>query len=109
MRAESAEQHLLARAGNEPENFEEVAAQLQGVVLTECLDIEAMNAGLPDEKKRGSAIYGDIVKRMSELSKNEPARVCGESKDTLMGIAGILSGECRFAWGVPLEEDGHGS
>lgn len=109
MRAESAEQHLLARAGNEPENFEEVAAQLQGVVLTECLDIEAINARLPDEKKRGNAIYGDIVKRMSELSKNEPERVCGESKDTLMGIAGILSGECRFAWGVPLEEDGDGS
>lgn len=109
MRVESAEQHLLARAGNEPEDFEQVAAQLQAVVLTECKDIEAINAGVPDEKFRGSVIYGEILKRMSHLATNEQARVCRESKDTLMGIAGILSGECRFAWGVPLEDDEHGS
>lgn len=109
MRVESAEQHLLARAGNEPDDFEQVAAQLQAVVLTECKDIEATSAGVPDEKFRGSVIYGEILKRMNDLAKNEQARVCHETKDTLMGIAGILSGECRFAWGVPLEEDEHGS
>jgi hypothetical protein len=109
MRVESAEQHLLARAGNEPDDFEQVAAQLQAVVLTECKDIEAINSGVPEEKLRGIVIYGEILKRMAELAKNEQARVCRESKDTLMGIAGILSGECRFAWGVPLEEDEHGS
>lgn len=109
MRVESAEQHLLARAGNEPDDFEQVAAQLQAVVLTECQDIEAISSGIPDEKRRGSVIYSEILKRMNDLATNEQARVCRESKDTLMGIAGILSGECRFAWGVPLEEDKHGA
>ncbi len=109
MRVESAEQHLLARAGNEPDDFEQVAAQLQAVVLTECKDIEAINSRVQDEKRRGSVIYGEILERMTELAKHEQARVCHESKDTLMGIAGILSGECRFAWGVPLVENEHGS
>jgi hypothetical protein len=109
MRVESAEQHLLGRALNEPEEFENIAAQLQAVVLTECKDIEALNSGHPDEKRRGSLIYQEILKRMTGLAKDEPEQVCRESKDTLMGIAGMLSGECRFAWGLPLEEDEDGA
>ena len=60
---------------------------------------------LADEKTRGLAIYKQILQRMDSLAREEPERVCREPKDTLMGIAGMLSGECRFAWGTPLEED----
>ncbi|GAA5233528.1 hypothetical protein GCM10025795_17920 [Verticiella sediminum] len=95
----------MERALVEPYDFEAIATQLVSTVLVECKDIEAMNFDHLDEKTRGLAIYKQILLRMDSLAKEEPEQVCREPKDTLMGIAGMLSGECKFAWGTPLEED----
>ncbi|TSH96841.1 DUF4297 domain-containing protein [Verticiella sediminum] len=105
MRMDSADQRLMERALVEPYDFEAIATQLVSTVLVECKDIEAMNFDHLDEKTRGLAIYKQILLRMDSLAKEEPEQVCREPKDTLMGIAGMLSGECKFAWGTPLEED----
>lgn len=105
MRMDSADQRLMERALLEPDGFDAVANQLVSTVLVECKDIEAMTYDHADEKTRGLAIYKQILQRMDSLAREEPERVCREPKDTLMGIAGMLSGECRFAWGTPLEED----
>lgn len=105
MRMDSAEQHLIERALLEPDNFDVIANQLVSTVLVECKDVEAMAFDHGDEKTRGLAIYRQILQRMDSLAEDEPERVCREQKDTLMGIAGMLSGECKFAWGVPLEEE----
>lgn len=104
LRMDSAEQRLLERALLESEGFEAVAEQLVGAVLVECKDAEAMAADRSDEKALGPAIYREVLIRMEKLATQQPARVCREPKDTLIGVAGMLSGECRFAWGVPLEE-----
>lgn len=105
MRMDSADQRLMERALLEPDGFDAIANQLVSTVLVECKDIEAMAFDHADEKTRGLAIYKQILQRMDSLAKDEPERVCQEPKDTLMGIAGMLSGECKFAWGTPLEED----
>lgn len=105
MRMDSADQRLMARALLEPDGFDDIANQLVSTVLVECKDIEAMAFDHVDEKTRGLAIYRQILQRMESLAKDEPERVCREPKDTLMGIAGMLSGECKFAWGTPLEEE----
>ncbi len=105
MRMDSADQRLLERALLEPDGFESIANQLVSTVLVECKDAEAMTFDHADEKTRGLTIYKKILQRMDSLAKDEPERVCQEPKDTLMGIAGMLSGECRFAWGTPLEEE----
>ena len=81
------------------------AAHVVSTVLVECKDVEAMTFDHPDEKTRGLVIYKQILQRMDCLAKDEPERVCHEPKDTLMGIAGMLSGECKFAWGTPLEQE----
>lgn len=104
IRMDSADQRLLERAILEPEGFEAVAQQLVGAVLVECKDVEAMAFDHIDEKTRGMSIYKQVLKRMDHLATQEPDRVCHEPKDTLMGVAGMLSGECKFAWGTPLEE-----
>jgi hypothetical protein len=104
MRMDSADQRLMERAFAEPDGFDAIANQLISAVLVECKDIEAMAFDYPDEKTRGLAIYKQILQRMDSLAKDEPERVCREPKDTLMGIAGMLSGECKFAWGTPLDE-----
>lgn len=105
MRMDSADQRLMERALLEPDAFEAIANQLISTVLVECKDIEAMAFDHANEKTRGLAIYKQILQRMDSLAKDEPEQVCREPKDTLMGIAGMLSGECKFAWGTPLEEE----
>jgi hypothetical protein len=105
MRMDSADQRLMERALLEPDGFDAIANQLVSTVLVECKDVEAMAFDHADEKTRGLAIYKQILQRMDSLAKEEPERVCREPKDTLMGIAGMLSGECKFAWGTPLEEE----
>lgn len=105
MRMDSADQRLMERALMEPDGFDDVANQLVSTVLVECKDVEAMAFDHADEKTRGLAIYKQILQRMDSLAKEEPERVCREPKDTLMGIAGMLSGECKFAWGIPLDEE----
>ena len=104
LRMDSAEQRLMERALLESEGFEAVAEQLVGAVLVECKDAEAMAIDHSDEKTLGPAIYKQVLLRMDNLATQQPARVCREPKDTLIGVAGMLSGECRFAWGVALEE-----
>lgn len=106
MRMDAAEQRLMERAFLEPDSFDAIANQLVSTVLVECKDAEAMSYDHADEKTRGLAIYKQILQRMDELAKEESERVCSEPKDTLMGIAGMLSGECKFAWGTPLDEGG---
>lgn len=107
MRMDSADQRLMERALLEPDGFDDIANQLVSTVLVECKDVEAMTFDHADEKTRGLAIYREILRRMDDLANEEPERVCREPKDTLMGIAGMLSGECKFAWGIPLDEETH--
>ncbi|ANB77308.1 hypothetical protein AYM40_35070 [Paraburkholderia phytofirmans OLGA172] len=108
-RAMSAESRLLARAISDAENFDEIANQLEGAVLTECKDAEALACIESDERKRGPLIYRTILERLGEVAKNEPDKVENEPKDTLLGVAAMLSGSCRFAWGVPLDDDDDGA
>lgn len=108
LRVISTEQRLIEKALADPENYDAFANQLVGVVLTECKDIEAAAALELDERKRGLSIYRDVLSRLCEVAEKTPARIENEPKDTLLGVAGILSGSCRFAWGVPVEGDENG-
>lgn len=109
LRMISAESRLMEKAISNPESFDALATQLEGVVLIECKDAEALAQLEPDERKRGPTIYRDVLLRLTDLARNDPVRVEHEPKDTLLGLAGMLSGSCRFAWGVPLEEDENGT
>lgn len=108
-RALSAEKRLMEKALVDPEGFEDFANQLEAAVLTECKDVEAFAALEPDERKRGLTIFRNILQRLSDMAANEPSKVENEPKETLIGVAGMLSGSCRFAWGVPLEGDDDGA
>ncbi|WP_017455075.1 dsDNA nuclease domain-containing protein [Herbaspirillum rubrisubalbicans] len=107
-RALAAEERLMAMALAEPETTEELLNQLESTVLVECQDAEALARREVDERKRGALIYSTVLENLIAIAKNEPSRVHNESKDTLMGMAGLLSGSCKFAWGVPLEGEKDG-
>lgn len=104
-RMESAEQRLMERALTDSENFDALANQLTGTVLTICKDAEAEAYAIADDKSKGQHVYAQVLHGLKQTAENNAQKVFNEPIDTLMGVAGMLSGECRFAWGVPLEED----
>jgi hypothetical protein len=108
MRALSAERRLLERAVSQPDDFEGFLNQLEGVVLVECQDAEALGAIESDELKRGPTILRDVLQRLTKIAGEEPVKVEHEPKETLIGVAGMLSATCRFAWGAPIEDESNG-
>ena len=104
-RMESAEQRLMEKALTDSENFEALANQLTGTVLTVCKDAEAEAYGIADDKSKGQHVYAQVLHGLKHVATHNAHKVFNEPIDTLMGVAGMLSGECRFAWGIPLDED----
>ena len=109
MRAMAAEQRLLEKAIAEPERIDALVTQLESTVLVECKDAEILATFESDERKRGTFIYRTVLQNLTDIAVYDPERVCNEPKDTLLGVAGMLSGSCRFAWGVPMEGDDNGA
>lgn len=99
---ESAEQRLMERALTDSENFEALANQLTGTVLTICKDAEAEAYAIADDMSKGQHVF---AKFSTGYVANNAEKVFNEPVDTLIGVAGMFSGECRFAWGVPLDEE----
>lgn len=110
LQAMAAEQRLLERALIAPEAALRTIRQLESVVLVECQNAEALAALESDERRKGLLIYQRIIQRTGELASHDRASVENERAETLRGVAGLLSGSCKFAWGVPIiEEDGDGT
>lgn len=106
LQAMAAEQRLMERAHQNPESALKVINQLEGVMLVECQNAEAEAALESDERRRGIMIYQRILKRTDELARDEKESVENEPPQTLRGVAGLLSGSCKFAWGVLPEIGG---
>lgn len=106
LQAMAAERRLMERAIEDPETAVRVTKQLEGVMLVECQNAEAEAALEADERRRGLLIYQRILQRTDALSRHDRATVENERPETLRGVAGLLSGSCKFAWGVPPDSGG---
>lgn len=106
LQAMAAERRLIERALEDPEAAVRVTKQLEGVMLVECQNAEAEAALEADERRRGLLIYQRILQRTDELSRHDRSTVENERPETLRGVAGLLSGSCKFAWGVPPDFGG---
>lgn len=106
LQAMAAERRLMERVLEEPEASMRVTKQLEGIMLVECQNAEAEAALETDERRRGLLIYQRILQRTDELSRHDRATVENERPETLRGVAGLLSGSCKFAWGVPPDTGG---
>jgi len=110
LQALAAERRLLERALIDPQAALRITRQLESLVLVECQNAEALAALENDERRKGLLIYQRIIKRTEELACHDRASVENERAETLRGVAGLLSGSCKFAWGVPIVEgDGDGT
>lgn len=110
LQAIAAEQRLLESAHIDPEATLRKIGQLESLMLVECQNAEVLAALESDERRKGLLIYQRIIQRTEELARHDRASVENERAETLRGVAGLLSGSCKFAWGVPIvEEHGDGT
>ena len=105
LHALSAEARMLGRASADPERFASVANQLEAVTLTLCKEAELMAALENDERRKGVTVLHGVINTCKSLAKDEPEKVEGEPYETLLGLAGLLSGQCKFAWGADISKE----
>lgn len=107
--AMSAERRLLEEAMMDPEGTLKKTAQLESVMLVECRTAELAASEEADERLRGPRILRRVFQRAEELAQHDRVTVEGERAETLKGIAGLLSGDCKFAWGATFNGGSDGT
>jgi hypothetical protein len=96
----SAEQHLLDLV-TRPDEGQQICSQLENVVLGECDD--ARLRASQDPEPFGAKMLIDVQDRLKRVAVGEPNRVYQQRADLLVGIAGLLTSECKVWWSQPFE------
>lgn len=92
----SAEQHLLALVAQDPDDASKVINQLKELVQGTCTDAEAIASANPEPW--GAEMYRRVVTRLQNISDNQPSLVHHQPHECLMGVAGLLTEECKVWW-----------
>jgi hypothetical protein len=103
-RSLSAERKLMELALRKPEELDSLLDQLVGVVKGECDEayLRASLSGLPV----GPKMMDDVYARLHDKAENHSALVFHEPYETLIGVAGLLTGECQIWWSEPFQVTG---
>lgn len=98
-RSITAEQELLDLA-TRPNHGKSFCSQIENVVLTECDDsnLRASQAG----RNYGPAMLIDVQDRLKRIAEAEPSKVYRQPYDLLIGVAGLLTSECKVWWSEPF-------
>lgn len=94
-RSLTAEQELLDLA-TRPNEGKPICSQVESVVLGECDDANLRAVQKP--KPFGSAMLIDVQDRLKRISEFEPEKVHHQPYDLLVGVAGLLTSECKVWW-----------
>ena len=99
-RALTAEQELLDLA-TRPDDGTLFCSQVENVVLAECTEsnLRASQNG----QLFGPAMLIDVYDKLKHISKAERSRVHSQSYDLLVGVAGLLTSECKIWWSKPFD------
>lgn len=99
-RSLSAEQVLIDLA-TRPEDGREILSQLENVVFGECDDARLHVS--PHTEPFGTSMLIDVQDRLKRLVQAEPERVLHQHYDLLVGMAGLLTSECKVWWSEPFQ------
>ena len=99
-RALTAEQELLDLA-TRPSDGKNLISQIENVVLVECDDANLRASQTGDHY--GPVMLIDVQDRLKRISETEPTRVHRQSYDLLVGVAGLLTSECKVWWSETFE------
>lgn len=100
----AAEAHLLEDLARRPHLYPGLLKQLESVVLSECLEAY-LRAQTPDRTFARPMLI-DVQDRMRRLAAERPHMVGGHEPECLLGVAGMLTADCRVWWSerFPVEE-----
>lgn len=94
-RSLSAEQVLLDFA-TRPNEDDKKCSQIENVVLAEC--DEAHFRASQKTSPFGPAMLIDVQDRLRHVAEANPAKVFKQPYDLLIGVAGLLTSECKVWW-----------
>jgi hypothetical protein len=94
-------EHELLDIVTRPNAGQPFCSQIENVVLAECDDAN-LRASQTDEPF-GSTMLIDVQDRLKRISETEPERVHRQSYDLLVGVAGLLTEECKVWWSEQFE------
>lgn len=92
----SAEQHLLALVAQDADDAGKTINQLKELVLGTCTDAGAIESANPEPW--GLHMYRRVVKCLQNVADNQPDLAYRQPHDCLMGVAGLLTEECKVWW-----------
>lgn len=96
-RSLSAESHLIQLSYKDNDGFSVKLDQIESIVLSVCKDIELWS--INTEKKIDSLMMmRETTKALRKLSEGNPDKVYNSDYELLMGIAGLLTGDCKIWW-----------
>lgn len=95
-RARAAEYNLLEDVQRRPEAYPALQRQLEQLVLGECA--EAHLRGRQSPPPYGPAMLIEVQNRLRRLAEERPAMVGQHQYECLIGMAAMLTGECRVWW-----------
>lgn len=100
-RALSAESNLIELAHFKPEKIDPILNQIVSMVQGEC--DEASHAAKLISSNFGPVMLNDVYKRLRDIAENHPQKVEHQPYECLVGIAGLLTGECSIWWSKPFD------
>lgn len=100
-RALSAEEHLMEIAHRAPEEIDSILDQLESVVQGECDDADLHAVSMPGHF--GSVKLLKLQQGLKFVAEHRPDMVYHQPYECLIGLAGLLSGECKVWWSEPFD------
>ena len=92
----AAEYHLLEDTERRPERYPQLLKQLEQMVLGECSEanLRARQIG----EQFGETMLIDVQDRLRRLAVERPLMVGDQPYEVLLGVAALLTDECRVWW-----------
>jgi hypothetical protein len=100
-RSISAEQKLIEKAIEKPSEIDAFLSQLEGIVQGEC-DEAYLHAKLTG-KPIGPQMLDEVYRRLRQKAELQSDLVLRQPYELLIGVAGLLTGECKVWWSEPFE------
>lgn len=96
----SAERHLLqlSYTYSDPDDAEATISQLDSAVLGVCDDAQLEASSEAEARKYGPAMLRKVQAQLRDLAKNRSNFVARQPYECLVGVAGLLTDECRVWW-----------
>ena len=90
----------MALAHTNPETFDDLMKQLEGVVQAECTEahLVAQTSRHSPTTLYGPAMLVSIFHRLKTIAEKTPQKVNNEPYECLIGIAGLLTEQCTVWW-----------